>query len=87
MKRASITSTPLPDAPPERNMPKKSLFVLVFLATLITCLNALKPLVVDDDVYYQYAAHIAAHPGDPYGFILNGDQEPNKVLAPPVLLY
>lgn len=66
------------------------LTVLVLLTGLFTGLNALKPLQVDDAAYYYYAAHIAEHPLDPYGFTVFWYQHPepaNFVLAPPVLPY
>jgi hypothetical protein len=61
---------------------------LILLALLVTGLNSIKPLHIDDGAYYYYAAQIAAHPLDPYGFqILWYDfwQPANRVLAPPVL--
>ncbi len=60
------------------------------LAGLYTGLNSLKPLQVDDAAYYYFAAHIAEHPLDPYGFTIDWYQWPepaNFVLAPPGLLY
>jgi len=60
---------------------------LVLLAGLFTLLNAVKPLVIDDAVYYYYAAHIAQDPADPYSFQLPNGEPANHVLAPPVLLY
>ncbi len=66
------------------------LTVLVLLTGLFTGLNSLKPLQVDDAAYYYYAAHIAEHPLDPYGFTVFWYQHPepaNFVLAPPVLPY
>jgi hypothetical protein len=60
---------------------------LLALALVLTLANCLKPLVVDDSVYYYYSAHIADHPLDPYGFKLWGAQPANEVLAPPVLPY
>jgi hypothetical protein len=60
-------------------------------AIAYTLVNALKPLTQDDTAYYYYAAHIAEHPADPYGFALffgeEGPEPANQVLAPPVLLY
>jgi hypothetical protein len=64
--------------------------VLVLLGVLCTILNGLKPLQVDDTAYYYYAAQIAEHPLDPYGFEIFWYQKPepaNLVLAPPVLPY
>jgi hypothetical protein len=60
------------------------------LALVLTLLNALKPLHIDDAAYYCYAAHIAEHPLSPYGFEVLWDQQPcsaNQLLAPPLLLY
>jgi len=68
-------------------MNRSSFLLLSLLATVVTVLNAFKPLTVDDSVYYYYAAHIAEHPQDPYGFKLAGQQPANDVLAPPALLY
>jgi len=61
-------------------------WVLLALALFLTAANALKPLTVDDSVYYHYAVHIAEHPLDPYGFRMSGIRA-NEVLAPPVFLY
>ena len=63
---------------------------LSLLAMLFVGLNAFKPLQVDDAAYYYYAAHIANHPLDPYGFEVFWYQAPEPaqdVLAPPVLPY
>jgi hypothetical protein len=62
----------------------------MLLAVLVTVLNSFKPLHVDDAAYYYYAAQIAEHPFDPYGFRIHWYQHPlpaNEVLAPPVLPY
>lgn len=61
--------------------------LLTSLALFITLLNAIKPITVDDSVYYLFAVHIAEHPLDPYGFRAWGVQEANTILAPPVFLY
>ena len=62
--------------------------VQVGLLSALLCLaNVCKPLVVDDTAYYAYAAHIAEHPLDPYGFTIFWYQQPQpatEVLAPPV---
>jgi hypothetical protein len=65
----------------------RSLLGLTLLSLLITLLNAAKPLVVDDNVYFYYAQQIAVHPLDPYGFQLQGGVPANHILAPPGLLY
>jgi hypothetical protein len=56
----------------------------------MTGLNSLKPLQIDDAAYHYYAAQIAEHPLDPYGFSIlwyHQPEEANHVLAPPVLPY
>jgi hypothetical protein len=63
---------------------------ILILAGVLTGLNALKPLHIDDATYYFYARQIAEHPLDPYGFTLLYWSEPLlalHVLAPPVLPY
>lgn len=60
------------------------------LAVLVTALNALKPVVVDDTVYLMLARHIAANPLAPYDFTLFWYAKPQpamQVLAPPVVPY
>ncbi len=62
----------------------------MILAAVLTGLNALKPLHVDDTTYYFNAAQIAAHPFDPYGYTILYWSDPLPalhVLAPPVLPY
>jgi hypothetical protein len=57
---------------------------------LLTLLNCIKPLHIDDVFYYSYAAHISEHPLDPYGFslmIFDRPEPANEILAPPVFLY
>jgi hypothetical protein len=68
----------------------KTFLLIVTLAAVLTGLNALKPLHVDDATYYLDAAQIAAYPFDPYGHALLYWSEPLPalhVLAPPVLPY
>ncbi len=60
------------------------------LALLLSLMNALKPLVVDDAEYFYYARHIAEHPSDPFGFevLAQDDYEPaHHGLVPAVLPY
>lgn len=62
----------------------------VTLAVLLTGLNALKPLHIDDATYYFNARQIAAHPLDPYGYTIlyfNDVLPALHVLAPPLLPY
>jgi hypothetical protein len=59
-------------------------------AAVLTLLNCVKPLHIDDSAYYYYAAHIANHPLDPYGFEVFWYERPqpaHEVLAPPVVPY
>jgi Dolichyl-phosphate-mannose-protein mannosyltransferase len=68
-------------------MNRYALLGLILLTCFLILLNALKPMTIDDPVYFHYAAHIAEHPTDPYGFVLFGFLKAQHTLAPPVLLY
>jgi len=60
------------------------------VALVLTMLNSIKPLHIDDAAYYQYAAHFAKHPFDPYGFEVYWGptlQPAHRILAPPLLPY
>lgn len=60
------------------------------LALVVTLANAAKPVVVDDTAYLAFAAHVAAHPLDPYGFTLFWYDAPEPamdILCPPVVPY
>ena len=61
--------------------------ILSFLALVFTWLNALKPLVIDDPVYYEFGRQFAAHPTAPYDFEFAPEVPANNVLVPPVLPY
>jgi hypothetical protein len=68
---------------------KRRLLILT-LAAVLTGLNAVKPLHVDDATFYFNAAQIASHPLDPYGYVMLrwSDAVPAlHALAPPVLPY
>jgi hypothetical protein len=65
---------------------KSQAFLLALIAA-ITLLNAAKPLVGDDFVYYEFAAHIAGHPLDPYGFKLSLWSSATGTLVPLGLPY
>lgn len=68
----------------------KTFLLVVTWAVVLTGLNAIKPLHVDDTTYYFDAAQIAAHPLDPYGHVLlyfNEALPAIRVLAPPLLPY
>ncbi len=68
-------------------MDRRPLVVLLMLAVLVTFLNSLKPLHMDDGDYYSYAAQIARAPLDPYGFEVKEGVPANHYLVPPVLPY
>ncbi|WP_439625919.1 hypothetical protein [Gemmata sp.] len=60
------------------------------LALVVTVANAAKPVLVDDTAYLAYARQVAAHPGDPYGFVMFWWTVPEPamtVLVPPVVPY
>ena len=60
------------------------------VAVAVTLLNAVKPAAVDDTAYLEFARHLAANPGDPYGFEIFWYSAPEPamgVLLPPVLPY
>ncbi len=61
------------------------------IAVAITLLNAIKPLHMDDTVYYSFASHLAAQPSDPYGGDIAVYWAPSRpsmqVLAPVSLPY
>ncbi len=68
----------------------KRLLPIVMLSAVLTGLNALKPLHIDDATFYFNAAQIASHPLDPYGYVMLrwSDAVPAlHALAPPVLPY
>src|SRR5262245_48844458 len=75
------------EAPHTSASPARDRWLLVALGLFITLLNTVKPLTLDDSVYRFFAAHIAEHPLDPYGFRPLGAQDANAILAPPVFLY
>lgn len=60
---------------------------LILLAAVVTLLNAFKPIMLDDAVYYIFATHIADHPLDPYGFKVWDLEDANRTLAPPGFLF
>jgi len=63
---------------------------LIGLALLLTLLNALKPVRIDDTFYIFFAQQIALYPFDPAGFELHWFEWPmhaSDQLAPPLLIY
>lgn len=70
--------------------PGRRLVFVGALALLLTLLNALKPLEIDDTAYVYYARQIARNPLDPYGFEVFWYEVPEPaqhVLVPPLLPY
>jgi hypothetical protein len=61
--------------------------ILLSAAFVVTLLNCLKPLHIDDHAYYLFAAQITAHPLDPYGFEVTPGTPALHILAPPVVPY
>jgi len=60
----------------------------IVLATLLTGLNAIKPIHTDDAAYFYYAQQWAQSASDPYGFEVFWTQWPepaHELLAPPAL--
>lgn len=47
---------------------KPSLLLILLVACVLTVLNAIKPVHMDDNVYIAYAAEFIAHPLNPYDF-------------------
>jgi hypothetical protein len=66
-----------------------ALLHVVAAALVLTALNAIKPVHLDDPVYLSYAAEFAAHPLNPYAFHIGSPflVPANDVLVPPVLPY
>jgi hypothetical protein len=64
--------------------------LVIFCSAGLTGLNAIKPLHVDDATFSFNAAQIAAHPLDPYGYVMLRWSEAVPALhalAPPLLPY
>jgi hypothetical protein len=63
---------------------------LLAAAAVLTLLNAVKPVVIDDTAYLFFARQISQHPLDPYGFELFWYSNPlpaMQILLPPVVPY
>jgi Dolichyl-phosphate-mannose-protein mannosyltransferase len=63
---------------------------LFALALALTIAAAAKPVLWDDEIYFQFAQFIAGHPLDPYGapiWVAGHTGDGLHVLAPPFLLY
>ncbi len=63
---------------------------LIALVLLVTVLNAVKPLEMDDGAFYANAVQSAKYPLDPYGFTAFWSEWPepgNWAICPPLLPY
>ena len=70
--------------------PNAGIVNAVVVASVLTFLNALKPLHIDDVIWFYFAGHIANHPGAPFAFTIPWSQisQPAmNVMAPPVVPY
>ena len=79
----SLTS----ENPPTYTRP--SLLLIILVACVLTGLNAIKPVHMDDNVYIAYGAEFIAHPLNPYDFNFGSPNfiSANQLLVPPVLPY
>jgi hypothetical protein len=68
---------------------KPSLLLIILVACVLTALNAVKPVHMDDNVYIAYAGEFIAHPLNPYDFDFGSPNyiSANQLLVPPVLPY
>jgi Dolichyl-phosphate-mannose-protein mannosyltransferase len=69
---------------------RREIVGLILLTLLVTGLNAIKPLHMDDGAFYANAVQSANHPLDPYGFTAFWAQWPepgNWAVCPPMLPY
>ncbi|NBT63022.1 MAG: hypothetical protein EBT02_14760, partial [Planctomycetia bacterium] len=79
----SLTS----ENPPTYTRP--SLLLIILVACVLTGLNAIKPVHMDDNVYIAYGAEFIVHPLNPYDFNFGSPNfiSANQLLVPPVLPY
>lgn len=70
-------------------LPRTEWLQIIAAALLLTALNAVKPVHIDDSVYIRYAYEFAAHPLDPYAFAYGTPTigSANHLLVPPVFPY
>ena len=79
----SLTSENLP------TYTRPSLLLIILVACVLTVLNAVKPVHMDDNVYIAYGVEFIAHPLNPYDFNFGSPNfiSANQLLVPPVLPY
>ncbi|MCP3980520.1 MAG: HEAT repeat domain-containing protein [bacterium] len=81
---------PRPGATASIGKRRARIAALLGLALLLTALNAVKPLHIDDPFIHRVAEQVRADPTDPYGFDIFWLQWPQPVheeLTPPVVPY
>lgn len=68
---------------------RPSLLLIILVACVLSVLNAVKPVHMDDNVYIAYAGEFIAHPLNPYDFNFGSPNSisANQLLVPPVLPY
>ena len=69
---------------------RKTLLHVGGVALVLSILNVIKPPIIDDGIYLEYANQIVRQPTDPYGFHIvwyNWSVPAIEVLCPPVLPY
>ena len=69
---------------------RRTILFIAGAALLLTVLNSIKPLHIDDPFSFRIAEQIVEHPTDPYGFEILWIQWPQPVheeLTPPVVPY
>jgi hypothetical protein len=80
----------IPEDGPVSDGPRRTPWLhIACAAVLLTALNAVKPVHMDDSVYLMYGAEFVAHPLDPYAFQFGSPTTgpANDLLVPPVLPY
>jgi len=65
------------------------IITVIFSAVVLTVLNAIKPIHMDDNVYIAYGKEFIDHPLKPYDFNFGSPNfiSANQLLVPPVLPY
>lgn len=69
---------------------RKTFYILFLIALVVTAINAVKPVHIDDAYYFRLAEQISQHPLDPFGFEVFWQQWPMMAYdnyVPPLLPY
>jgi len=74
---------------PPKNKRPFPLLIILLVACVLTGLNAIKPVHMDDNVYIAYGIEFTAHPLNPYDFNFGSPNyiSANQLLVPPLLPY